>query len=183
MRQKHLFAKRWGSLRINLTALLLTAIAGLAIYGYYALSPSYNASREAKALYDRGEYQEALVLAQKIQAEHPYNIMAFSVVEQSIKALKYQKFINDAKIFWERIETISQQKTHSKADMLTIRMMAEAVIYDYAKLDDPGILLDKRLVKEADEHNRQFTALYQELFGRFDPAVSGLSGPSQGPGR
>lgn len=183
MRQNRLFAKRWGSLRINLAALLLTAIAGLMIYGYYALSPSYNASREAKALYDRGEYQEALALAQKIQAEHPYNIMAFSVVEQSIKALKYQKFIDNAKNYWERIEAISQQKTYAKADMLTIRMMAEAVIYDYAKLDDPGILLEERLIKEADEYNRQFTALYQELFGRLDPEVSDLSRPSAGPGR
>lgn len=181
MRPKNLSGKRSGSLRINLIALLLAAIGGLLVYGYYTLSPSYNASRAAKALYDEGNYEEALKLASAIQADHPYNIMAFTVVEQSQKALRRQKFIDTAAGYWQRIETISRKKTLDPADLLTVRMMAEAVLYDYAKLEDPGILMDKRLIEEADYYHRQFTALYQELFNQPKPPVSNLPGAGARP--
>ncbi|MGE4295615.1 MAG: hypothetical protein AB7E49_07940 [Campylobacterales bacterium] len=176
MPPKNLSDKNWESLRINFILLCCAALLALLAYGYYELSPSYTASRQAKALYDRGDYDGALALADEIQKRHPYNIMAFMVYEQSKKALRWKRFIDSASGYWKRVDEISRAKTLDSADLITVRMMAEAVLYDYAKLGDPGILMEQSLIEEADYYHRQFAALYQELFARTQKPLSGLSG-------
>jgi hypothetical protein len=132
--------------------------------GYYLFSPTYSAAREAKDLYGRGMFDEALAKAQAIYADNPYNVLAYSVVEQSKKAVRWKRFALDSQGYAERVKAIQTQENIDPADMLLMKMMLETAIADYARLGESETMWDRELVKEANGYYQEFSALYQSLF-------------------
>ncbi|MDR3347127.1 MAG: hypothetical protein LBN32_00795, partial [Helicobacteraceae bacterium] len=76
---------------MRLNALLIVAIFVVTLLAYYTLSPSYSSSKDAKTLFDEGRYEEALEAAEKTYQANQYNMMAYSIVEQSKIAIRHKK--------------------------------------------------------------------------------------------
>lgn len=167
--QKSSSKRNWGRLKLNLGALFFASLVFFGIYKYWDLSPSYKASREAKVYYDAGDYEKALELALVVQKDNSYNIMAYTIVEQSQKAIKWQKFIKQASEYEARTKEILSSDRISSADLSTIKFMCEAVIYDYAKLGDAGILMDDKISDEAKRLDKEFRAVYQNILAIKNP--------------
>jgi tetratricopeptide (TPR) repeat protein len=164
MSQESESERRWSRRKTNLTALGLTALTALFLIGYYFFSPSYGGAREARELYDRGLFDEALQKARQVHADNPYNILAHSVVEQSKKAVRWKRFVVDSQGYAQRVRHIIAQKNIDPADMLITKMMLETAIADYARLGESDTMWDRGLVKEANEYYKEFSAIYQNLF-------------------
>jgi tetratricopeptide (TPR) repeat protein len=157
--------RRWNAKKVNLIAIAIACLVALFLFAYYHLSPTYVAAREAKALYERGSFDEALEKAQTVYAENPYNVLAYSVLEQSKKAVRWKRFVVDSQGYSLRIRVAIAQKNPDPVDMLMTKMMLETALHDYGKLGDSDVIWDRELVKEANEYYREFAALYEKLFG------------------
>jgi tetratricopeptide (TPR) repeat protein len=156
--------RRWNVWKLNLTALGLACLGGLFLLGYYHFSPTYGGAREAKALYDSGQFEEALKKAQKIYDDNSYNVMAYSVVKQSQKAIRWRRFTIDSQNYAQRLRVIAAQENIDPADMLIAKMTLETAIEDYARLGESDTMWNRALVKEANEYFQEFSALYKKLF-------------------
>jgi hypothetical protein len=176
MRLKNSSERAWGSLKTKLYLLGTVLLLATALFAYYTLSNSYLDAREARALYQAGQYEKALALAQDVQEGHLYNIMAFSVVEQSRIALRWEAFNDQAREYHKEVAAILAQKNLSPADLLRVRMMAEVLVYQHKKLGSPGVFLPEEMIEEADSHYEQFASLYTQITGEPLPKVSRPSG-------
>ncbi|MDR2638906.1 MAG: hypothetical protein LBC09_03595 [Helicobacteraceae bacterium] len=169
MSQESESKRRWSLWKLNLSAIGLACVAALCLYGYYALSPSYSSIREARRLYDRGLFEEALQKSQAVydksgESSYRVRILSNSLVEQSKKAIRWKRYAIDAQTYAQRLRPILAQKNIDTADMLIAKMILETAIADYARLDDPVLMWDRELVKEVNEYYKEFAALYQNLF-------------------
>ncbi|GHV03868.1 hypothetical protein AGMMS50229_03990 [Campylobacterota bacterium] len=155
--------RRSATSKLNLSLLAITAVVIALLTLYYVASPSYIDSRDAKALFAAGRYQEALNAAEITYAENPYNIMAYSIVEQSKLALNYERYIADAAKYKIEIDDLINDHSN-QIDRMKLKMLLEAMIFDYARLGEAGYKTPPHLSKEADEYNRAFTDAYARLF-------------------
>ncbi len=176
MRLKNSSQRAWEPLKTKLILLSSVLLLGVALFAYYSLSSSYVASREARSLYEAGRYEEALKLARTVQESHLYNIMAFSVIEQSRIAIRWEQFNHQAREYRRQAAEILAQDSIDSADLIRIRLMAELVIHQHGKLGDPGPILAKEMIEEADSHYEQFASLYTQITGDPLPKVSRPSG-------
>ena len=115
---------------------------------YFLVHPSYEKSIEAKYYYEMGEYEEAYSLAQDAFSQDIYNRMASTIMAQSKTALRYVKYINQAKEYFKEINLIAQNETISDANRVKIKMMSEIVVGSYEKLA-PSVITDRALVQQA----------------------------------
>ncbi|MDR1911194.1 MAG: hypothetical protein LBQ52_02460 [Helicobacteraceae bacterium] len=168
MSQENESKRRFKTLKLNLAAIGAACFVALCLFCYYLFSPSHAAAREARALYDRGQFDEALEKANAVYAQNPYNVLAYSVVEQSKKAVRWRKFISDCEGYSRRVRLIEAQKEIDPADMILMRMMLETAFHDYERLGEASVMWDQNLVKEADEYYQEFAAIYKKLFNGAD---------------
>jgi hypothetical protein len=103
-------------------------------------------------------------LAQRVYGENPYNVLAYSVAEQSKKAIRWKRYALDSQGYSRRIQIITAQENIDPADMLTIKIILETAIADYARLGESDTMWDRELVREANGYHQEFSALYQKLF-------------------
>lgn len=160
---KNSSTKNFKTFKLNIYFVAIVGLAVLGVYFYYQNSSSYTAAREAKSYYDKRDYKTALDLALKVQEKNQYNIMAYTIVEQSKKAIKWLEFIEFAREYERISHQIVNRGELTTADIAKLRMMAEAVVYDYAKLGDAGILMHEELVEEAKRLDSEFRSVLEQL--------------------
>ena len=130
--------------------------------GYVLAHPSYEKSIRAKYYYEMGEYDKALSLAKESFAEDLYNRMASTIMAQSITALKYVAYIEDAKRYKQELDAIAKHETITDADKAKIRLICEIMTSSYIKLA-PSVITDRELVESASEYNQQFEKLLEKV--------------------
>ena len=129
---------------------------------YFLINPSYQRSVQAKYYYEIGEYKEAHVLAKEAFGLDVYNRMASTVMAQSITALKYTKYIEDAKAYMLQINEIATHESISKSDKAKIKLICEIMVDSYAKLA-PSVITDAGLIQETKEQYEKFEKLLEKV--------------------
>lgn len=129
---------------------------------YFFLHPSYEKSLEAKYYYETGEYEKAYKVANEAFSLDVYNRMASTVMAQSKTAMKYEKYIKEAKKYMQEINAIASKPNITDADRAKIKMMSQIVVDSYIKLA-PSVITDKALVKEAEKYHDTFEKLLEKV--------------------
>jgi len=145
--------KYWGLVTLSLLILM---------GAYFAFNPSYEKSLESKFYYSIGNYEKAYVLSSEAYELEPYNRMARSVMVQSQYALRYVHYNAEAKEYLKIIRSYASQKKISLPEQMRIKMMCDIMIDKHEKMQ-PTILIDKDLVKEAQENYEKFIKLHANL--------------------
>ncbi|SFV75582.1 hypothetical protein MNB_SM-3-997 [hydrothermal vent metagenome] len=144
---------------VPLFAFLVLVFMGL----YFFFHPSYEKSLEAKYYYEVGQYEKALALAKEAFAKDKYNRMSATIMAQSLIALKYVKYNEDAKNYLQKImQIVEENEFISDANKAKIRLMCEVMINSYKKLS-PSVITDKDLVQKAKENYEKFEQLLEKV--------------------
>lgn len=130
---------------------------------YFLFTPSYQKSVEARVAYLLEDYEEAYRLSKEAYNLQNYNKMAFTIMNQSKIAMQYEKYINDAQEYLQKIELISAKEKFTQEDKLRVKMMCEIMIDAHKKLA-PTKLTSENLIDEAHKGYQRFENLYNELF-------------------
>jgi len=130
--------------------------------GYFLANPSYEKSLRAKYYYEIGEYKEALSLAKEAFSEDSYNRMAATVMAQSLTAMKYVTYLEDAKKYKKELDAIALHETITQADKAKIRLICSIMTSSYKKLA-PSVITDKKLVEDAAQYNKEFENLFEKV--------------------
>jgi len=134
----------------------------LAMVIYFVANPSYEKSLEAEYYYEIGDYKEAYSRAREAFSMDMYNRMASTVMAQSKTAMKYEKYIDEAKKYMKEINAIAAKESISDADRAKIKMMSEIMVNSYIKLA-PSVITHKSLVKEAKKYYEDFGKLLEKV--------------------
>jgi tRNA U34 5-carboxymethylaminomethyl modifying enzyme MnmG/GidA len=129
---------------------------------YFFTHPSYEKSLQAKYYYETAQYDKAYALANEAFSMDVYNRMASTIMAQSKTALKYEKYIKQAKEYMVEINKIASKTNISDADRAKIKMMSEIVVDSYTKLA-PSVITDKSLVDEARKYHDNFEKLLEKV--------------------
>lgn len=147
----------------NKITLLITAFSFLIVmFIYFAAHPSYEKSLEAKYYFETKKYDKAYALANEAFSLDIYNRMASTIMAQSKTALKYQKYINQAKKYMDEINAMADKENISDADRARIKIMSQIVVDSYEKLA-PSVITDKKLVDEARKYHDTFEKLLEKV--------------------
>lgn len=139
-------------------AALFLAVMGI----YFLMNPSYEKSIQAQYYYEIGDYEEAYKFANEAFSIDVYNRMASTIMAQSKTAMKYKKYIEQAKEYMAEINKIAAQDTISDADRARIKMMSEIMVDSYKKLA-PSVITDTKLVREAAAYYEDFGKLLEKV--------------------
>lgn len=139
-------------------AVLFLAVMGI----YFLINPSYEKSIQAQYYYEMGDYDEAYKLANEAFSIDIYNRMASTIMAQSKTAMKYKKYIDQAKQYMAEINKIAAKDTISDADRAKIKVMSEIMVDSYKKLA-PSVITDTKLVREAAEYYENFEKLLEKV--------------------
>ena len=134
----------------------------LAMALFFLTNPSYKKSLEAQYYYDTGEYELAYDLAQEAFALDLYNRMASTIMAQSKTAMKYTKYIVQAKEYMRQIQEMLSQDGITDAQRSRIKMMSQIMVESYVKLA-PSIITDKELVDEATRYYHEFGKILEKV--------------------
>jgi len=129
---------------------------------FFSFNPSYEKSVEAKYYYMIGEYKQAYTLALESSKIDTYNKMAITILSQSERALKFVVFIDEAKLYMQRIEVIAEKEGVTTADRAKIKIMCQIILEKYEKLS-ASVITDKELVQEALMYRNKFEKLYEKI--------------------
>jgi len=129
---------------------------------YFLVHPSYVKSLEAKYYYETGNYTKAYTLANEAFSLDLYNRMASTVMAQSKIAMKYQKYIAQAKKYMQEINTIAAKNNITDADRARIKLMSQIVVDSYVKLA-PSVMTHEDLVQKAKEYHDNFEKLLEKV--------------------
>lgn len=141
---------------------LITLLILMVMGAYFAFNPSYQKSLESKFYYSIGDYEKAYILSSEAYALEPYNRMARSVMVHSQYALRYVHYNQEAKAFLDTIRSYADQEKITLSEQMRIKMMCDIMIEKHEKMQ-PTILIDKDLVKEAQENYEKFRKLHANL--------------------
>jgi len=143
---------------IPLVALFIVLIMSL----YVIFNPSYQKSIEAKYYYETGDYKEALTLANEAFNLDIYNRMASTIKAQSLIALNYRSYNNDAKNYMAQLNALAKHQTLSDADKAKIKLICEIMIARYKKLSS-SIVTEKKLIQESANYYKNFEKLLEKV--------------------
>ena len=129
---------------------------------YFFLNSSYEKSLEAKYYFEMGEYEKAYKAANESFTLNLYNRMASTIMAQSKTAMKYEKYIKEAKQYMQEINAIASQQTISDADRAKMDMMSQIMIDSYIKLA-PSVITDQALVSDAKKYYETFEKLHAKI--------------------
>jgi tRNA U34 5-carboxymethylaminomethyl modifying enzyme MnmG/GidA len=128
---------------------------------YFSINPSYEKSLEAKYYYETSDYKIAYKLSKEAFKIDPYNKMASTIMTQSQLALKYVRYIEDAKNYIKEIENLTNDGYLDDADRAKIRTISKIMIDSYKKLT-PSVVIEENLKKEAKAYYEKFNNLLQK---------------------
>ena len=143
---------------LPLFALFLVVMMSL----YIVFNPSYQKSIEAKYYYETGDYKEALVLANEAFNLDIYNRMASTIKAQTLIALKYASYNNDAKSYMNELNALANHTILSDADKAKIKIICEIMIGRYKKLSS-SVITDEALVKQSATYYKNFEKLLEKV--------------------
>ena len=129
---------------------------------YIVFNPSYQKSIQAKYYFEIGEYKEALALANEAFSLDVYNRMSSTIKAQSITALKYKSYNDDAKKYMKTINEMAKEDLISDANRAKIKLICEIMISSYIKLA-PSVITDKNLVDESAKYYKNFEKLLDKV--------------------
>ena len=139
---------------------------GLVVFGavvfFFGFSDSYKYSIEAKVKYAMGDYKEAMSLAKKAFELDPYNKMSFSILTQSKISMRFLDYIEDAKNYLQKVDTISKKANLTDSDTIKIKMICEVMMGRYKKLA-PTVLTPKELISKSEKYYKEFQTIYENL--------------------
>ena len=148
---------------MNSKSIIIFAFVILAsMGGFFALNPSYEKSIQAKFYYETGDYKQALSLAKEAFSLDVYNRMSSTIMAQSLLALKYVAYNEDAKKYMAQINEIAQNEYITDAQRAKIRLMCQIMVDSYVKLA-PSVITDKELVAKSREYNLKFEKLLEKV--------------------
>ena len=140
---------------------LIALLFIMAMLLYFFINPSYERSLEAKFYYETGMYEKAYKLAKEAFELDPYNKMAVTIMTQSQYALRYVRYIQNAKKYIRQIEQMLQEGEVDDKKRAKIRTIASIMVESYKKLA-PSVVVDKTLIKEAKSYYEQFSRLLEK---------------------
>ena len=140
---------------------LIALLFIMAMLLYFFINPSYERSLEAKFYYETGMYEKAYKLAKEAFELDPYNKMAVTIMTQSQYALRYVRYIQNAKKYIRQIEQMLQDGEVDDKKRAKIRTIASIMVESYKKLA-PSVVVDKTLIKEAKSYYEQFSRLLEK---------------------
>ncbi len=140
---------------------LIALLFIMAMLLYFFINPSYERSLEAKFYYETGMYEKAYKLAKEAFELDPYNKMAVTIMTQSQYALRYVRYIQNAKKYIRKIEQMLQEGEVDDKKRAKIRTIASIMVESYKKLA-PSVVVDKTLIKEAKSYYEQFSRLLEK---------------------
>jgi hypothetical protein len=141
---------------------LLSLMLILGMFVYFLISPSYQKSTKARVLYYMDDYETSYKLSKEAYEMEPYNKMAYSVMKQSLLALDFISFINEANTYYEKIEMIVRQSQINNQDKFRIKMMTQIVIDRFDKLSYTR-MTDKKLVQKAKALHNDFLEINKSI--------------------
>ncbi len=142
--------------------ILLIVFAFFIVY-LFLFNDSYKKSLQARVYFGLKEYDKAYMLSNEAYLSDSYNRMALTILNASKAALKYEKYIKDAKNYLKTIEKISGKKSINTSELAKIKLICEVMIGEYEKLK-PIVINDGDLVKSATKEYKKFKKIYEELF-------------------
>ena len=146
----------------NFIGLIIALFFTISMFLYFILNTSYHNSIQAKYYYVLSDYENAYAYADLAYKQERYNLMAYTVREQSSRALKLVKYIKQAKDYYEKINVISIKPVLTIADKSRMRIYSRIVVEGYDDLTWT-IITDENLIKEAKRLRDEFDKLLQEL--------------------
>lgn len=149
-------------MKTKLSTPIVAIIIILMMAGYFLFNPSYEKSLRAKYYYSVGDYKLALSLAQESFNMDLYNRMAATVMAQSRASLKYVSYLDDAKEYIAKINSIAKQEFISDADKAKIRTMCIIMISAYDKLA-PSVVIDNSLIEKSKRYKKDFEKLLEKV--------------------
>lgn len=128
----------------------------------FALSTTYRLSIEAKYYYLNDDFKTAYKLASIAHEREPYNMMAFTIKQQSRVILDLQEIINEAKDYYLRIQKIANKSSITKNERIRIKFLCEIIIDKFDSLNFP--LLHKAfLYNEAKQYRDEFEKILKNI--------------------
>jgi len=119
-------------------------------------------SLEAKYYYLTNDFKIAYKLASIAHEQEPYNMMAFTIKQQSGIILELQAIIKEAKEYYKIIQDIANKKNISNNDKIRIKMLSEIIISKFDELNFP--LLNKAfLYDEAKQYRNEFAKILKNI--------------------
>ena len=145
------------------TLLITIATSLIALMAlFFLLNPSYEKSLEAKYYYETGNYTLAYELAQEAFSLDVYNRMASTIMAQSKTAMKYEKYIKQAKEYLTQIKEMLSDEGITDEQRARIKLMSQIMVESYIKLA-PSVVTDKTLVDEAAHYYKEFEKILEKV--------------------
>jgi len=146
----------------NFFGLIIALFFIVVMFLYFVLNSSYHLSIQAKYYYMNGDYENAYLYADKAWSQEKYNLMAFSVRQQSLISMEITEYIKQAKEYFKKIDTISRQKYLNDVDKVRIKVYADIIVESYDDLFWTR-LTNKELLEEALLLKGEFSKLLKNL--------------------
>lgn len=146
----------------NFFGLITALFFIISMFLYFILSGSYHKSIQAKYYYIMGDYQNAYSYANLAYEQENYNVMAYTIRQQSSIAIDILKYTNQAEKYFKQIDELSSQTFLSITDKKRMLIYARIVVEGYDELIWTA-LTDKDLIKKATKLRDEFDKLLQEL--------------------
>lgn len=114
---------------LGVVAVVLCVLIGIVYF-----SASYQLGREAKRLFDKGNYKDAHAIAMKALEKDPYNRSAFGIANQAKQRLNIQTFLQNTKESQEIAFKILKDGSLSPEEFLRLGWMVEEFQRNYRTL-------------------------------------------------
>lgn len=114
----------------SLVALIILSIMGF----YFLLSSSYQSAIEARFHYMLNDFNLSKELAKKSLEQDRYNRMAMTILAKIDISLEFQEYIRDSKEYFDKINSIINKDSITKADKIKVKMICEIMIEKFEKL-------------------------------------------------
>lgn len=146
----------------NFFGLITALFFIIAMFLYFILNSSYHKSIQAKYYYVMGDYHNAYKYADEAYKQESYNLMAYTIKQQSSISIDILKYTNQAEKYFQKIDELSSQSFLSITDKRRMLVYARIVVEGYDELVWTA-LTDKDLIKKAGKLRDEFDKLLQEL--------------------
>jgi hypothetical protein len=128
----------------------------------FILSTSYRLSIQAKYYYIIDDYKQAYSLASQAYKQSTYNMMAFTIRQQSLVILELKDVISQAKEYYKKIQSLVSKNILSNSDRIRIKFLCQIIIDKFDSLNFP--LLDKSfLYDEAKQYRDEFVKILESI--------------------
>jgi hypothetical protein len=117
---------------------------------------------QAKYYYENNDFKTAYKIASKAYSDDTYNMMAFTIKQQSEYALKLIDVMIEAKESYVKIQELSSHVNINTADLIRIKFICLNVIDRFDMMNFP-ILNKSKLLQQAESYKQEFVKILQQI--------------------